>query len=569
MSDNRSGKKNLAYSLQELARLIDRNEQTWKIGREHFYNGLIPAWLRVTGRGEVAQAWEELSSNINDHDQALELILEKMDPQLPRPQLMVEPQQISLTMTRGQTQLQKFNIRNLRQRGCLTGTIHKGDDSDFVKVLPKSYKLMGGQSAKINVDINVPVDSYTPLRTNLLVFENGQSREINVPVEIRLKKTTGEKINTVIKGFFLAGIISVIAFFITLLAFAQEEPKVEWRIETHGVTPSQEKTLLTKASLNWSSSTSSFYSTDNQFGTVLDREISYRKPILFWRYSSYLDNRYQYLRFSFSGKVNEKNRDYITKRWVRLKIYGDNRLLYSSPKMNSKSDPIDTGVDLRGVELLKIEFETTGLDGTITDPILIAAQNPLPKSIDLTELPFTDIYPLTSGEKTLQKIKTKYVPNFMINWLAEEEKNYVMRDMKAYPDYFEDYTAARFKFDSYPDYMPVGGVNHGCGISCIKNTSSISEASIVYNLDGKYIALNGLFGEEKGTNPDDWSQLKIFGDQKLIYQSPRVNMKSPPVIVSVGIREVKTLRVVFVINSVWNKPVFANPRLTYKSDFVD
>ncbi len=51
-----------AASPQELARLIDCDAHTWTAGREQLRNGMIPAWLRATGYGSIAEAWQQVSA---------------------------------------------------------------------------------------------------------------------------------------------------------------------------------------------------------------------------------------------------------------------------------------------------------------------------------------------------------------------------------------------------------------------------------------------------------------------------------------------------------------------------
>lgn len=46
---------------QELAQLIDRDEQTWAAAKEQLYNGCIPAWLRAIGYEAIAEEWKKVS----------------------------------------------------------------------------------------------------------------------------------------------------------------------------------------------------------------------------------------------------------------------------------------------------------------------------------------------------------------------------------------------------------------------------------------------------------------------------------------------------------------------------
>lgn len=46
----------------ELARLIDRDQKTWAAGKEQLSNGMIPAWLRAIGYGELVQEWKKVEN---------------------------------------------------------------------------------------------------------------------------------------------------------------------------------------------------------------------------------------------------------------------------------------------------------------------------------------------------------------------------------------------------------------------------------------------------------------------------------------------------------------------------
>lgn len=65
-----------------------------------------------------------------------------------------------------------------------------------------------------------------------------------------------------------------------------------------------------------------------------------------------INNMYSKMKGRFI--LNEKYRD--TKSEIRFKVYGDGKLLYSSPIMTGGVKPIDFEIDLTGVLELKIEY---------------------------------------------------------------------------------------------------------------------------------------------------------------------------------------------------------------------
>jgi len=49
----------------ELARLIDKNQETWAAGKEQLSNGMILAWLRATGYSELVKEWDKVAGKFS------------------------------------------------------------------------------------------------------------------------------------------------------------------------------------------------------------------------------------------------------------------------------------------------------------------------------------------------------------------------------------------------------------------------------------------------------------------------------------------------------------------------
>lgn len=91
-------------------------------------------------------------------------------------------------------------------------------------------------------------------------------------------------------------------------------------------------------------------SMENSYARVIDCNINYN-----WLYTDYLlSKKYSRISGKFALSYYSNSTDYK----ATLNLYGDNKLLYTSPELTKGILPIDFDVNISGVEKLKIEINT-------------------------------------------------------------------------------------------------------------------------------------------------------------------------------------------------------------------
>jgi hypothetical protein len=89
---------------------------------------------------------------------------------------------------------------------------------------------------------------------------------------------------------------------------------------------------------------------ENSYARVIDCNINYN-----WLYTDYLlSKKYSRISGKFALSYYSNSTDYK----ATLNLYGDNKLLYTSPELTKGILPIDFDVNISGVEKLKIEINT-------------------------------------------------------------------------------------------------------------------------------------------------------------------------------------------------------------------
>ncbi len=91
-------------------------------------------------------------------------------------------------------------------------------------------------------------------------------------------------------------------------------------------------------------------SMENSYARVIDCNINYN-----WLYTDYLlSKKYSRISGKFALSYYSNSTDYK----ATLNLYGDNKLLYTSPELTGGILPIDFDVNISGVEKFKIEINT-------------------------------------------------------------------------------------------------------------------------------------------------------------------------------------------------------------------
>lgn len=173
---------------RELARLVDRNPRSRKLGIDLLRRGWVRLWLLGTGRiadrapldrvlGESGVSWES----------KLEAVLQLLDPELRRPKAVAVPAALDLgAIPLGNRRSVTVRIDNAT-RGHLAGEAHVARGSRGVKLENATFEGAGGK-LRLTVDpAGVPVGARQ--RAEVCVTSNGGA--LTVPVSYRVSAPLG------------------------------------------------------------------------------------------------------------------------------------------------------------------------------------------------------------------------------------------------------------------------------------------------------------------------------------------------------------------------------------------
>ncbi len=167
----------------ELARLIDSSRKCWEAGREQLYNGSIPAWLRSIGFTEHARLWhEDARKRCGKYkDAGLEAFLHIIDPDLPQPDIKVEPEAIEVSGLRpGETATVSVTVENVG-RGDLSGSVELVGRAPGIKVGPP--RVEANSTLKTRGRVEVEIDTRLALRGRATVRLETNAGVKDIPVD--------------------------------------------------------------------------------------------------------------------------------------------------------------------------------------------------------------------------------------------------------------------------------------------------------------------------------------------------------------------------------------------------
>lgn len=170
---------------QELARLIDQN---WEQSQKLLYNGLIAFWLEHTKQSQIARTAKDITNRYRSkQDIGLEEFVQKLDPQIGKPKLQVNPSQIDF----GQMDMESQKAVDIQitnaGRGYLYGDVWVPTDMPGLQVL--DTEIQGGAVISVKLDPSL----LTPNKTYqiALVFKtNGGMIRVLVSCNIILNVNT-------------------------------------------------------------------------------------------------------------------------------------------------------------------------------------------------------------------------------------------------------------------------------------------------------------------------------------------------------------------------------------------
>lgn len=127
---------------EKLAAQIDKN---WKIGKKKIFSGMISIWLKHKGYQEIVEKWGKVKNEYsNQQDRGTEIFLYLLDPELPHPEILIEPSSLSFgTIERISIIEKEIKLTNRGKRGYLFGTINL------------SKKIKGVTLTKDNTDLEI------------------------------------------------------------------------------------------------------------------------------------------------------------------------------------------------------------------------------------------------------------------------------------------------------------------------------------------------------------------------------------------------------------------------------
>ena len=147
-----------------------------------------------TSEEMAARKISQLSANANQPsegigDTALEAFLRLLDPELPLPRAVVEPQEIKLRLDKGENKELSLRIGN-QGRGYLSGTIELSEEVPGLEISAHQFGLhskAGKAERETSVSLRVNSDDLEAsreYRTSLVINTNGEPDNIIVPLSI-------------------------------------------------------------------------------------------------------------------------------------------------------------------------------------------------------------------------------------------------------------------------------------------------------------------------------------------------------------------------------------------------
>jgi serine/threonine protein kinase len=197
-------------SPEELAKLIDRDDDTWATGRQHLFGGRIPAWLAATQRTKAAEAWRQTATRYASpvsQDEGLEVFLHILDPNLPQPTIDISPRQINIGRIRvGAHRSALLHIRNTG-RGHLSGTIAIEPAHPGVSCTATRFS---GHDSEVGVSIIATGDELGS-RDAVAVITSSGGRESRIPIHYDLQMSI-EAVKRLYRRTILALVGIILAF---------------------------------------------------------------------------------------------------------------------------------------------------------------------------------------------------------------------------------------------------------------------------------------------------------------------------------------------------------------------
>lgn len=197
-----------ASTTKELARSIDQNDQNWEQAKTLLYNGFIPLWLEFTNPKEtklINSAKQIFSRFGNEQDKGLEELVQKLDPQIGKPEPEASQSEIDFGNMNSESQKTiQFKIKNVG-RGFLYGDVRMASSMPGLQI--SNTEIQGDGLVTIKLDARA-LTAKQKHQASLVVDTNGGT--LKVPVSCYITYPVQNSIQRLaISGFSLAAITLV------------------------------------------------------------------------------------------------------------------------------------------------------------------------------------------------------------------------------------------------------------------------------------------------------------------------------------------------------------------------
>ena len=197
-------KQNEAATPQQIALMIDPN---WEQARNLLYNGFIALWFEYTQQPELANIAKEITTHYSaEEDIGLEMLVQKLHPQIGRPEIEVSPTHIDLGTIDMETQKTiQLEIKNVG-RGFLYGTVELADKVQGFQLA--SSPIRGQTVATIKLDAS---QLAVKRKYEVAVLINTNSGNVEAPISCYVDYPIMKSIRRVAVSGAIIAAVAVVA----------------------------------------------------------------------------------------------------------------------------------------------------------------------------------------------------------------------------------------------------------------------------------------------------------------------------------------------------------------------
>jgi serine/threonine protein kinase len=176
----------VARTTEELVALCD---QYWPEARQHLAKGEFERWFRERNRHDLVAKAQSARLDTND-DAALETFLRRLDPRLPLPRLLVEPQdldfgRVSRSLQDGERGGKVIRHLLVRNQGRGYGEARLQPSVSWLRLEPDQVGCLSGSEVSVRVWVDTPE---LPLRRDhQALIHCAPSRGARIPVGVRVQ----------------------------------------------------------------------------------------------------------------------------------------------------------------------------------------------------------------------------------------------------------------------------------------------------------------------------------------------------------------------------------------------